>query len=93
MGVWKSVIREDSIAITLTTVATELLTCWFVRADCSTADEPGQVPQIGGLSNFGQVSTKKSMHSNLKNIHLCSASIWIKNQIFFCNFKHFKDEK
>ncbi|XP_011055903.1 PREDICTED: dipeptidase 1 isoform X3 [Acromyrmex echinatior] len=24
------------------------------RADCSTADEPGQVPQIGGLSNFGK---------------------------------------
>lgn len=47
-------------------VATELLTCWFVRADCSTADEPGQVPQIGGLSNFGKVSTKKLLHSNLK---------------------------
>lgn len=55
---WKPVIREDSIAITFTIVATELLTCWFVRADCSTADEPGQVPQIGGLSNFGKVSTK-----------------------------------
>lgn len=53
---WKSMIRENSIAITLTIVATELLTCWFVRADCSTADEPGQVPQIGGLSNFGKVS-------------------------------------
>lgn len=57
-GAWKSVIREDSIAITFTIVATELLTCWFVRADCSTADEPGQVPQIGGLSNFGKVSMK-----------------------------------
>ncbi|EFN62271.1 Dipeptidase 1 [Camponotus floridanus] len=54
-GAWKPVIREDSIAITLTIVATELLTCWFVRADCSTADEPGQVPQIGGLSNFGKI--------------------------------------
>ncbi|KAK0081994.1 hypothetical protein PV325_011252, partial [Microctonus aethiopoides] len=24
------------------------------RADCSTADEPGQVPHVGGLSNFGK---------------------------------------
>lgn len=62
MGTWKPVIRENSIAISFTIVATELLTCWFVRADCSTADEPGQVPQIGGLSNFGKVSTKKNIY-------------------------------
>lgn len=37
-------------------VAIELLTYWFVRAECSTADEPGQVARIGGLSNFGKVS-------------------------------------
>lgn len=55
-------IRGNSIAITFTIVATELLTCWFVRADCSTADEPGQVPQIGGLSNFGKVSTEKYIY-------------------------------
>ncbi|XP_011265198.1 dipeptidase 1 [Camponotus floridanus] len=29
-------------------------TCNTPWADCSTADEPGQVPQIGGLSNFGK---------------------------------------
>lgn len=40
-------------------VAIELLTYWFVRAECSTADEPGQVARIGGLSNFGKVSGKK----------------------------------
>lgn len=56
-------IRGNSIVITFTIVATELLTCWFVRADCSTADEPGQVPQIGGLSNFGKVSTKNKKYS------------------------------
>lgn len=40
-------------------VAIELLTYWFVRAECSTADEPGQVARIGGLSNFGKVSGKE----------------------------------
>ncbi|XP_024944676.1 dipeptidase 1 isoform X2 [Cephus cinctus] len=29
-------------------------TCNTPWADCSTADEPGQVPHIGGLSNFGK---------------------------------------
>uniref|UniRef100_A0A0C9RFU6 Dipeptidase n=1 Tax=Fopius arisanus TaxID=64838 RepID=A0A0C9RFU6_9HYME len=37
-----------------TIVPVELLTCWFGRADCSTADEPGQVPHVGGLSRFGK---------------------------------------
>ncbi|XP_070150782.1 dipeptidase 1 isoform X2 [Polyergus mexicanus] len=32
-------------------------TCNTPWADCSTADEPGQVPQIGGLSNFGKAQT------------------------------------
>lgn len=76
-GAWKFVIRENSIAITLTTVATELLTCWFVRADCSTADEPGQVPQIGGLSNFGKVSTIK--YAKLDNMQS-----WIIKLILQC---------
>ncbi|XP_011055902.1 PREDICTED: dipeptidase 1 isoform X2 [Acromyrmex echinatior] len=31
-------------------------TCNTPWADCSTADEPGQVPQIGGLSNFGKMN-------------------------------------
>jgi len=67
-GAWKPVIRENSIAITFMIVATQLLTCWFVRADCSTADEPGQVPQIGGLSNFGKVSTKKIFASGTSTL-------------------------
>ncbi|XP_043669071.1 dipeptidase 1 isoform X2 [Vespula pensylvanica] len=29
-------------------------TCHTPWADCSTADEPGQVPHVGGLSNFGK---------------------------------------
>lgn len=51
-------------------VAIELLTCWFGRADCSTADEPGQVPQIGGLSNFGKVSSIiiKKYYPSVNNI-------------------------
>lgn len=60
------------MAIMRTIVTIELLTCWFVRADCSTADEPGQVPHVGGLSNFGKVSRKSN------SIELSSAS-GIKN--------------
>lgn len=48
--------RNQRRPIPHTIVAIELLTCWFGRADCSTADEPGQVPHVGGLSNFGKVS-------------------------------------
>lgn len=46
-------------------VAIELLTYWFVRAECSTADEPGQVARIGGLSNFGKVSKEKQKEKPL----------------------------
>lgn len=46
-------------------VATELLTYWFVRAECSTADEPGQVARIGGLSNFGKVSKKERFQTKI----------------------------
>lgn len=52
-------IRGHCTTIMLRIVAIELLTYWFVRAECSTADEPGQVARIGGLSNFGKVSRKK----------------------------------
>ena len=52
-------IRGHCTTIMPRIVAIELLTYWFVRAECSTADEPGQVARIGGLSNFGKVSGKK----------------------------------
>ncbi|KAI4474609.1 hypothetical protein M0802_015533 [Mischocyttarus mexicanus] len=57
-GIGIAVIRSHCMAIMRTIVTIELLTCWFVRADCSKADEPGQVPHVGGLSNFGKVSRK-----------------------------------
>ncbi|KAI4480286.1 hypothetical protein M0804_010284 [Polistes exclamans] len=53
-GIVRAMIRSHSMAIMRTIVTIELLTCWFVRADCSKADEPGQVPHVGGLSNFGK---------------------------------------
>lgn len=74
-GLGKPVIRGDPIAITLTIVVTELLTCWFVRADCSTADEPGQVPQIGGLSSFGKVSTKKKKKKKLSRVQMRTSNM------------------
>ncbi|KAI4482946.1 hypothetical protein M0802_013576 [Mischocyttarus mexicanus] len=54
-GIGIAVIRSHCMAIMRTIVTIELLTCWFVRADCSKADEPGQVPHVGGLSNFGKI--------------------------------------
>lgn len=57
-------IRGHCTTIMPRIVAIELLTYWFVRAECSTADEPGQVARIGGLSNFGKVSGKETFCSS-----------------------------
>lgn len=56
-------------------VGIELLTYWFVRAECSTADEPGQVARIGGLSNFGKVSGKEEKERETLSFPLSIANL------------------
>lgn len=56
-------------------VGIELLTYWFVRAECSTADEPGQVARIGGLSNFGKVSGKEEKEREILSFPLSIANL------------------